>query len=269
MTELLRRGDGARLRQSRSAVLSVLDEEALRAFPAATRVARATDAARFSKRFTEEWLFRATLHNSLRAWAATLRCSWLQVPKVLHADHRELRIDYECLADWDPLHAVMRHRRFKGLSAAELQRTFWIIGAALEEFHRHTHRIHGDFDFDNILVKRGAERVVFVDFTPPEYANFQRYNQADPYRDIATFVLFVRAKYPPQRLYLAFRPQLRALARSFIAGYFRNAPAEYDERTLEGCMNELLQNTYLGETFTARYLRRSRLFRTDDLTPEP
>jgi hypothetical protein len=36
---------------------------------------------------------------------------------------------------------------------------------------------------------------------------------------------------------------------------------------LERYKNELLQNTYLGATFSARYLRRSRLFRTDDLAP--
>jgi hypothetical protein len=228
----------------------------------------AADALCFSKRFTEEWLFRATLRNSLRAWAAARRSSWLRVPRVLNAEPRELRIDYEFLAGWNPLHTMMRHRTFRGLSAAELRRTFWTIGAALEEFHRHTHRIHGDFDFDNILVKRGADAAVFVDFTPPEYASFRSYNQASPYRDIATFVLFVRAKYPPQQLYLAFRPQLRALARAFMQGYFRAAPAEYDQRMLESCTRELLENTYLGEMFSARYLRRSRLFRTDDLAPE-
>lgn len=221
----------------------------------------------FSKRFTEEWLFRATLWNSLRAWAASQQSSWLRVPQVLQADARELRIDYELLAGWDPLHTVLRHRTFAGLSPTELAGTFWTVGAALEEFHRRTHRIHGDFDFDNILVKRGADRVVFVDFTPPEYSAFRSYNQANPYRDIATFVLFVRAKYPPQLLHLAFRPQLRELARTFVEGYFRNAPAQYDRRMLDGHVNELLQKTYLGKTFSARYLRRSRLFRTDDLAP--
>lgn len=225
------------------------------------------DVARFSKRFTQEWLFRATLWNSLRACVAARQSTWLRVPRVLHADDRELRIDYEFLAGWKPLHTVIRHRTFAGLSAAELRRTFWTIGAALEEFHRHTHRIHGDFDFDNILVKRGADRVAFVDFTPPDYFSFRCYNQANPYRDIALLVLFVRAKYPPQRLYLAFRPQLRELARGFMRGYFRAAPAEYDRHMLESCMNELLENTYLRATFSARYLRPSRLFRTDDLAP--
>ncbi len=226
------------------------------------------DTSRFSKHFTEEWLFRATLRNSLRAWAAAQRSSWLRVPQVLHADHRELRIDYEFLAGWNPLHTIIRHRTFGGLSPGELRRTFWMIGAALEEFHRHTHRIHGDFDFDNILVKRDADRIVFVDFTPPEYTNFRRYNQANPYWDIAMIVHFVRAKYPPQRLYLAFRPQLPELARAFTEGYFRDAPDNYDQRMLESCTDELLKTTYLGETFSARYLRRSRLYRTDDLAPE-
>jgi hypothetical protein len=32
-------------------------------------------------------------------------------------------------------------------------------------------------------------------------------------------------------------------------------------------MNELLDDTYLRATFSARYLRRSRLFRTDDMAP--
>jgi RIO-like serine/threonine protein kinase len=162
---------------------------------------------------------------------------------------------------------VIRHRTFAGLPRAELMRTFWTIGAALEEFHRYTHRIHGDFDIDNILVKRGAQRIAFVDFTPPEYASTRRYNQANPYRDIALFVLFVRAKYPPQRLYLAFRPQLRELARAFMRGYFRDEPARYDQRMLERYMNQLLDDTYLRATFSARYLRRSRLFRTDDMEP--
>jgi hypothetical protein len=228
---------------------------------------QAAGPARFSKRFSEEWLFRATLLNSLRACVAARRSSWLRIPRVLGADARELRIDYEFLVGWNPLHTVIRHRRFAGLPATELRRTFWTIGAALEEFHRHTHRIHGDFDIDNILVKRGADRIAFVDFTPPEYAMSRRYNRASPYRDIALFVLFVRAKYPPQRLYLALRPQLRELARAFIGGYFRSAPAEYDQRMLESCMNELLDDTYLSATFSARYLRRSRLFRTDDMAP--
>lgn len=223
----------------------------------------------FSKRFTEEWLFRATLRNSLRAWVASQRSSWLRVPQVLRADDRELRIDYELLDGWNPLHTVLRDRAFAGLSTAELTRTFWTVGAALEELHRRTHRIHGDFDFDNILVKRGADRVAFVDFTPPVYNAFRRYNQENPYRDIATFVIFVRAKYPPQLLYLAFRPQLPELARRFMEGYFRDAPAEYDRCMLERHMNELLRNTYLGKTFSARYLRRSRLFRTDDMAPGP
>jgi hypothetical protein len=225
------------------------------------------EPARFSKYFSQEWLFRATLVNSLRACTAARRSSWLRVPRVLHADDRELRIDYEFLAGWKPLHTVIRHRTFAGLPPAELRRTFWMIGAALEEFHRHTHRIHGDFDTDNILVKRDADKVSFVDFTPPEYASFRCYNQANPYRDIALFVLFVRAKYPPQRLYLALRPQLRELARIFMQGYFRAAPAKYDRRMLERCMNELLDDTYLRATFSARYLRRSRLFRTDDMAP--
>ena len=221
----------------------------------------------FSKLFVAEWLFRATLRNSLRAWIAARRSSWLRVPRVLHADQGALRIDYEFLADWKPLHTIIRDRRFAGLSTPELHRTFWMIGAALEEFHRHTHRIHGDFDFDNILIMRRADRVAFVDFTPPEYARFRGYNRANPYWDIGTLLLFVRAKYPPQRLYLAFRPQLRELARAFIAGYFRAAPARYDERMLAGTITELLENTYLGATFSGRYLRRSRLFRTDDLAP--
>lgn len=221
----------------------------------------------FSKPFAAEWLFRATLRNSLRAWAAARRSSWLRVPRVLHADYSELRIDYEFLAEWNPLQTVIRHRTFGGLSGVELGRTFWMIGAALQEFHRHTHRIHGDFDFDNILVKPGADRIAFVDFTPPEYARFRGYNQANPYWDIGTLVLFVRAKYPPQRLHLAFRPQLRELARAFIAGYFRAAAAQYDQRMLANAIHELLENTYLGATFSGRYLRRSRLFRTDDLAP--
>lgn len=255
-----------------SEIESGIEEGALRPLletsaTGAAAAPQAPDALHFSKRFTHEWLFRATLWNSLRACAAARRSSWLRVPHVLHADDRDLRIDYELLAGWKPLHTVIRHRTFAGLSAAELGRTFWTIGAALEEFHRHTHRIHGDFDFDNILVKRGAHKAAFVDFTPPEYANFRGYNQASPYRDIALFVLFVRAKYPPQRLYLAFRPQLRELARAFMKGYFRAAPAKYDRHMLESCMNELLENTYLSATFSARYLRRSRLFRTDDLAP--
>lgn len=221
----------------------------------------------FSKLFVAEWLFRATLRNSLRAWVAAQRSSWLRVPRVLHADYGALRIDYEFLTDWNPLQTVIRHRTFAGLSPPELRRTFWTIGAALEEFHRHTHRIHGDFDFDNILVKRSAKRVAFVDFTPPEYARFRCYNQANPYWDIGTLVLFVRAKYPPQRLHLAFRPQLRELARAFIAGYFCAAPAQYDQRMLASTITELLENTYLGATFSGRYLRRTRLFRTDDLAP--
>jgi hypothetical protein len=221
----------------------------------------------FSKLFVAEWLFRATLRNSLRAWVAARRSSWLRVPRVLDADHRALRIDYEFLTDWNPLRTIIRHRTFGGLSARELRRMFWMVGAALEEFHRHTHRIHGDFDFDNILVKRSADRIAFVDFTPPEYARFRGYNQANPYWDLGTLVLFVRAKYPPQRLHLAFRPQLRELARAFIAGYFRAAPAQYDQDMLASTITELLENTYLGATFSGRYLRRSRLFRTDDLAP--
>ncbi|HKS54678.1 MAG TPA: hypothetical protein VJS12_05310 [Steroidobacteraceae bacterium] len=236
--------------------------------PAAAATASLNPTERcFSKPFAVEWLFRATLRNSLRAWVAARKSQWLRVPRVLCADYRTLRIDYEFLAEWNPLHDLIRDRTFGGLPAAELHDTFWKIGAALEEFHRHTHRIHGDFDFDNILVKRGADRVAFVDFTPPEYRSFRRYNQADPYWDIGTLVLFVRAKYPPQRLHLAFRPQLRELARAFIAGYFRAAPAAFDQRMLAGAIEELLANTYLGSTFSGRYLRHSRLFRTDDLAP--
>lgn len=222
----------------------------------------------FSKRLPEVWLYRATLHNSLRAWIAAQRSTWLHVPQVLGADAQELRIDYELLCDWAPLHTVLRHRTFAGLEPAELEILFWRIGAALEEFHRHTHRIHGDFDFDNILVQRGAPRVAFVDFTPPDYARIRRYNQASPYRDIATFLLFVRAKYPPRLLHLAFRPQLNVLARAFVAGYFGAATAQYDRRALERHLDELLDSTYLGRSFTARFLRRSRLFRTDDLSPK-
>ncbi|HEY8519336.1 MAG TPA: hypothetical protein VIN61_04605 [Gammaproteobacteria bacterium] len=222
---------------------------------------------RFSKRFAEEWLYRATLRNSLRAWAAAQRSSWLRVPRVLLADPRELRIDYELLVGWKPVRTVIRHRTFQGIPPPELRRLFWAIGAALEELHRHTRRIHGDFDFDNVLVKRGADRAVFVDFTPPDYARFPAYNRGDVYRDIALFVLLLRAKYPPHQLHLAMRAELRELARAFVRGYFRTAPDAYDRRLLERCANELLETTYLGESFAGRYLRRSRLFRTDDLAP--
>ncbi|HEX6998428.1 MAG TPA: hypothetical protein VF322_09800 [Gammaproteobacteria bacterium] len=186
---------------------------------------------------------------------------------MLQADTRDLRIDYELLVGWHPLRTVIRHRTFDGISPPALRQLFWAIGAGLEEFHRRTHRIHGDFDFDNVLVKRGADRAVFVDFTPPEYACFRAYNQGDVYRDIALFVLLLRAKYPPQQLHLALRGELRELARAFIQGYFRAAPAAYDRRLLERCTHELLETTYLGGSFAGRYLRRSRLFRTDDLAP--
>jgi hypothetical protein len=33
-------------------------------------------------------------------------------------------------------------------------------------------------------------------------------------------------------------------------------------------MNDLLDGTYLGASFAGRFLRRTRLFRTDDLAPE-
>lgn len=233
----------------------------------ATALSPRADVGCFSKRFTEEWLFRATLQNSLRAWAAAGQSAWLRVPRVLDADHRALRIDYEFLAGWEPLHTIIRDRTFAGLAAMELRRTFWMIGAALEEFHRHTHRIHGDFDFDNILVQPGADQVAFVDFTPPGYASFRGYNRTNRYWDIAMLVLFVTAKYPPHRLHLAFRPRLRELARAFIEGYFHAARAEYDQAMLDRSIDDLLETTYLGKTFGARYLRRTRLYRTDDLAP--
>ncbi len=225
------------------------------------------DGMRFSKRFGEEWQFRATLHNSLRAWAAARRSRWLRVPRVLDADPRDLRIDYERLDGWYPLREVLRDRAFERLPDEALSRLFWTIGAALEEFHRHTHRIHGDFDFDNILVKRGADRAAFVDFTPPVYACFRDYNRADPYRDIATLIVVVRAKYPPQRIYLAMRRRLRALALAFIEGYFRADPSRYDASALARSIDEILDDTYLGRSFAGRYLRRTRLFRIDDLAP--
>ncbi len=193
----------------------------------------------FCKRFSEEWLFRATLRNSLRAGRRHGDPPGCECQRFCTPTRSSLRIDYELMVGWQPLHTILRQRTFAGLAPAELQRLFWTIGAALEEFHRHTHRIHGDFDFDNVLVRRGAERVVFVDFTPPEYANFRRYNQASPYRDIAMLVLFVRAKYPPQQLHLALRRQLTGLARAFIRGYFRDAPAKYDRRMLDSSMNRL------------------------------
>lgn len=227
----------------------------------------AADHRRFSKRFSEEWIFRATLRNSLRAWAAARRSRWLRVPQVLHADQRDLRIDYEYLDGWEQVRGLLRDRSFNGLSGSELHRTFWTIGAALEELHRHTHRIHGDFDFDNILVKRGAERAVFVDFTPPVYANFREYNRADPYRDIATFLIGICAKYPPYLIHLALRPRVRDLARAFIAGYFRDSPGGYEGSRLERAIDDLLNGTYLGKSFAGRFLRGSRLFRIDDLNP--
>lgn len=234
----------------------------------ATRPYRA-DPARFSKRFAEEWLFRATLFNSLRASAAARRSRWLRVPHVLDADPSELRIDYEHLsADWVQVRSVIRDRSFNGAPAPELRRMFWTIGAALDELHRRTHRIHGDFDFDNILVKHGADQAVFVDFTPPVYTSFRSYNRADPYRDIATFLLGICAKYPPYLIHLALRPRVRALGRAFVTGYFHDRPADFDRRRLEGAINDLLDGTYLGASFAGRFLRRTRLFRTDDLAPE-
>lgn len=235
---------------------------------AAGKLPCSADSTRFSKHFSEPWLFDATLHNSLRAWVAACRSSRLRVPQVLDADRDALRIDYENLVGWEPVRTVIRHRSFQGLAPSELERMFWTIGAALEEFHRHTRRIHGDFDFDNVLVKRGADRAVFVDFTPPVYTNYREYNRADPYRDIVTFLLGVRAKYPPHLIHLALRPQLLGLARAFLEGYFRHAAAPYDGQKLARALKDILESTYLGNSFAGRFLRRSRLFRTDDLAPE-
>ena len=248
---------------------SVIQSEASQGGPAPVGKPSAgcAQGARFSKRFTEAWHFRATLRNSLRAWVAAERSKYLRVPQVLSADAEALRIDYELLDGWSKVRAVIRARSFGGLRAAELRRMFWTIGAALEEFHRHTHRIHGDFDFDNILVRRDADRAAFVDFTPPVYTNFREYNQADPYWDIAMLVIGVRAKYPPHLIHLALRPELGELARAFVQGYFDAAPVEYDQRRLEHSMHDILENTYLGRSFAGRYLRRTHLFRTDDLAP--
>jgi hypothetical protein len=86
----------------------------------------AREVAHFSKGFREEWVFRATLRNSLRACVAARRSSCLRVPNILHADAEELRIDYEFLDGW-PLHSSIRHRTFRELPTAELRRTFWTI----------------------------------------------------------------------------------------------------------------------------------------------
>lgn len=225
----------------------------------------AGDGACFSKHLDEEWLYRTTLRNSLRAWAAAQRSRWLRVPRVRGADALERRIDYEFVTGWDPVRAVIRDRRFQGIPSEALRRMFWTIGAALDEFHRYTHRNHGDFDFDNVLVKPNVDTAVFVDFTPPVYLNFRTYNRADPYWDIAMFVLGIRAKYPPHRLYLALRPETRELARAFIRGYFHDRPAAFDARVLAARIDRILETTYLGKSFSGRFLRRSALYRIDGL----
>jgi len=47
-----------------------------------------------------------------------------------------------------------------------------------------------------------------------------------------------------------------------------SSPAlQTDSSALASTITELLENTYLGATFSGRYLRRTRLFRTDDLAP--
>ena len=223
---------------------------------------------RFTKHLDTEWLYRATLRNSLRAVAAANRSRWLRVPKVIDADAQERRVDYEFMAGWEPVRTVIRDRRFRGIPADARRRMFWMIGAALEEFHRHTRRNHGDFDFDNVLVNAGADTIVFVDFTPPVYLHFRDYNRADPYWDIAMFVLGIRAKYPPHLLHLALRTETRELARAFVRGYFHRWPERFDSRLLADKVNAILDTTYLGESFSGRFLRRSPLYRTDDLTTD-
>lgn len=219
----------------------------------------------FSKRFSSKELFEEAYRNSHRAWEASLASDVLETPQILRVDVASLTLDFEYRFGWRTVNDLMRSYRFLGIRPNSLHLLFQRIGRGLAELHRVTGHIHGDFDTTNILFEPNSLRVCFVDFSRPDFDPSPDYNRRSIYRDLALFCIFVRVKYPPHKLPLAFRPMNRVLSREFFRGYETECASSLNLTSFEAEWLLLLENSFLSKIFVRRFLGWSALFSIKDL----
>lgn len=128
------------------------------------------------------------------------------------------------------------------------QDIFKIVGKSLAEFHKllnddysikHSIHIHGDFFPRNIIVT--DSKIGIFDANSPKGLNLPLIDMA--YRDVATFIMGMKYKYPLGKIYLRYRKNNNVLVRKFISGYIIESGAKFDIN----CFKWYLENSLKEE----------------------
>ena len=222
-------------------------------------------SAEFIKRYPCRELYEEALSNSKLAYDASLKSRFLRVPKITSEHPDDLAIGFEMMADWLPLMALLRDYHFLGLPADELEQTFFMLGAALAEYHLHTGRIHRDFDSTNVLFRKGENQICLIDFSRPDFADRPDYYIGSIYWDIALMLIHLRVKYPPYKMHCLLRRRNREISRYFLRGYFCTSNVSFDFSSLQAQYHKCLELEYLRKIFSVRFMRWSGVFSLEDL----
>jgi RIO-like serine/threonine protein kinase len=219
----------------------------------------------FDKHYANRILFDEALAASEEAAAIAGRARYLRVPTVLASEPGGLLIQFEYMEGWSVFWTLVRSGRFLGLPDAELDRILRNTGRALAEYHAGSGKIHGDFDPTNVLFQVGESRICLIDFSRPDFADYPDYCRGSIYRDLALFVIYLRVKYPPHQLLLAYRAKNRILSRTFLEGYFELSPQQYSFDELRTEFATCMNIPYLARSFMNRFLRWTDRFDLEDL----
>jgi serine/threonine protein kinase len=214
----------------------------------------------FEKRYANRTLFDEALAASEEAAAIAQRARYLRVPAVLASDPDGLWIRFEYMEGWSILRRLLRSGRFLGLPDGTLDGIMRNTGRALAEYHDGSGKIHDDFDPTNVLFRVGEPRICLIDFSRPDFDDHPDYCRASIYRDLAQFIIHLCVKYPPQQLFLAYRPKNRILARAFLEGYFEISSRQYCFDELQTEFAKCLEIPYLARSFMNRFLRGTDRF---------
>jgi len=220
----------------------------------------------YSKKYKNDELFNEALFNSREAYEISRKSTYFRTPKVLSSYPDQLTIDFEFMEGWLEFTSLIRSYSYMGLPIQDLMQLFAKIGRGLAEYHKYSQKKHGDFDSTNVLFKIGESKICFIDFSRPNFADHATYNiEGNIYRDLALFIIYLRIKYPPNKLHFAFREKNRKLSKAVLKGYCEEAEISFDYNEFHREYLYCLRYKHLSGTFISRFFKWSQIFQLEDI----
>lgn len=215
----------------------------------------------FLKEYPDYEQFLESLKNAQEAYSISQKTAIFTTPSVLYYDEEKCLISYEFIKDAITVRKLLRSYNYLKLTKKQLVDLFYNTGFALAEYHRHSKKLHGDFQPNNVMFEPGnTNRIYFIDFSRSELSDDPNYNHGSILRDLALFAIHIKIKYPFYLFPMAFRKFNDLLCHEMFKGYmeFSKVIIEHDQLLdeVEDLKQEFYKNTFMFKFFGwSRFLK--------------